>query len=56
MDPVAQELPGNAVEHFKRVMQDVTEFAQIYMTQPDAKQLLQSRFGHTYWNYLLLKK
>lgn len=40
----------------KRVMQDVTEFAQIYMTQPDAKQLLQSRFGHTYWNYLLLKK
>lgn len=40
----------------KQVMQEVTEFARIYMTQQDAKPLLQSRFGHTYWNYLLLQK
>lgn len=39
-----------------RVMQDVSDFAKIYMTQPDARQLLRSRFGYTYWNYLLLKK
>ncbi|MDR2920179.1 MAG: DUF6057 family protein [Tannerella sp.] len=39
-----------------QVMQNVTDFARIYISQPNNRQLLQTRFGNTYWNYLLLKE
>ncbi|MCI6213784.1 DUF6057 family protein [Bacteroides heparinolyticus] len=38
------------------VIQSVTDFARIYTSQQNARQLLQARFGNTYWNYLLLKE
>lgn len=36
------------------VMRDITEYAQIFTTHLNPKEILQSRFGKTYWNYLLL--
>lgn len=39
-----------------QVMQNVTDFARIYISQPNNRQLLKTRFGNTYWNYLLLKE
>ncbi len=38
-----------------QVMRDVAEFARIYTSQPNARQLLQARFGNTYWYYMFLK-
>lgn len=36
------------------VMNEVGEFARIYLSKkPDTQALLQARFGHTYWYYLL---
>ncbi len=40
----------------EQVVRDVTDFARIYISQPNNRELLQARFTHTYWNYLLLKK
>lgn len=39
-----------------QVAKDITDFAQIYTTQPNARPILQARYGDTYWNYLLLRK
>lgn len=39
-----------------QVVRDVTEFARIYTSQQNARQMLEARFGSTYWNYLLLRK
>ena len=40
-----------------QIARDITEFAQIYMSrQGDTQQILQARFGGTYWYYLLFKK
>lgn len=39
-----------------QVARDITEFAQIYMSrQGGTQQILQARFGGTYWYYLLRK-
>lgn len=40
---------------YPQVVRDITEFARLYTSQPNARQLLKARFGTTYWNYLLLK-
>ena len=39
-----------------QVVQNVIAFAQIYTSQPNAQQMLQTRFRDTYWSYLLVKK
>ena len=37
-----------------QVARNMAEFARIYTTQPGARQSLKTRFGDTYWSYLLL--
>ncbi len=37
------------------VKQSVTDFARIYIKQPDAETILKQRFGNTYWSYLLFE-
>lgn len=39
-----------------QVVQNVIAFAQIYTSQSNAQQMLQTRFRDTYWSYLLVKK
>lgn len=40
---------------YPQVLRDVTEFARLYTSQPNARQQLKARFRNTYWHYLLLK-
>ncbi len=40
----------------EQVMQNVTEFARLYVTNPKDPTLETGVFGNTYWSYLLVKK
>ena len=37
------------------VKKSVTDFARIYITQPESEAILKQRFGDTYWSYLLFE-
>jgi hypothetical protein len=39
-----------------QVAKDITDFARIYTSQQGVQQILQARYGNTYWYYLLLRK
>lgn len=40
----------------KQTLNNVTEFAHIYMKQKDAETILQNKYGDSYWFYLLFNK
>ena len=39
-----------------QVIQDAKKFMQIYTSQPNRRQLLQTRYKGTFWYYLLVRK
>jgi hypothetical protein len=40
----------------EQIMQNITEFARLYTTNPKDPTLKLGAFGNTYWSYLLVKK
>ncbi|MDE5702637.1 MAG: hypothetical protein K2I15_09775, partial [Bacteroides sp.] len=39
-----------------QIIQGAQEFMQIYTSQPNRRQLLQTRYKDTFWHYLLVRK